>query len=64
MSRDREDLNMIMKFFLFLREKSKQLAEQGSAIVCLESIGIDLTRAKYGMSSIKTLLSNENKIKS
>ncbi|CAF5139109.1 unnamed protein product, partial [Rotaria sp. Silwood1] len=42
-------------------EKSKQLAEQGSAIVCLESIGIDPIRAKYGMNYIKACLSNENK---
>ncbi|CAF4133960.1 unnamed protein product [Rotaria sp. Silwood2] len=43
-------------------EKSKQLAEQGSAIVCLQSIGIDPIRAKYGMNYIKACLSTENKL--
>jgi len=43
-------------------EKSKQLAEQGSAIVCLQSIGIDPTRAKYGIKYIKACLSTENKL--
>jgi len=48
-------------FFVFInfREKNKQLAEQGSAIVCLQSIGIDLTRAKYGINYIKAYLSTE-----
>ncbi len=45
----------------FFREKNKQLAEQGSAIVCLESIGIDPTRAKYGINYIKTYLFSNNK---
>ncbi|CAF0720675.1 unnamed protein product [Adineta ricciae] len=45
-------------------EKNKQLAEQGSAIVCLQSIGIDPSRAKYGVNYIKACLSNENKLKS
>jgi hypothetical protein len=44
------------------REKNKQLAEQGSAIVCLQSIGIDPTRAKYGINYIKTCISTENKL--
>ncbi|CAF2033922.1 unnamed protein product [Rotaria magnacalcarata] len=43
-------------------EKSKQLAEQGSAIVCLQSLGVDLTRAKYGINYIKTCSSSENKV--
>ncbi|CAF1303736.1 unnamed protein product [Adineta steineri] len=43
-------------------EKNKQLAEQGSAIVCLQSIGVDLKKAKYGISYFKTHLSNENKL--
>jgi len=46
-------------FFIISREKNKQLAEQGSAIVCLQSIGIDLTRAKYGINYIKAYLSTE-----
>jgi len=40
-------------------EKNKQLAEQGSAIVCLQSIGIDPTRAKYGINYIKACISTE-----
>ncbi|CAF1366507.1 unnamed protein product [Adineta steineri] len=43
-------------------EKNKQLAEQGTAIVCLQSIGVDIKKAKYGISYIKTHLSNENKL--
>jgi hypothetical protein len=44
---------------LLRREKNKQLAEQGSAIVCLQSIGIDVTRAKYGVHHIRACLSTE-----
>jgi len=52
---------ILCKIFLF-REKSKQLAEQGSAIVCLQSIGIDPSRAKYGVNHIKSCFSAENKL--
>ena len=45
---------------LLRREKNKQLAEQGSAIVCLQSIGIDVTRAKYGVNHIRACLPTEN----
>jgi hypothetical protein len=47
---------------IIFREKNKQLAEQGSAIVCLQSIGIDLARAKYGINYIKPCISTENKL--
>jgi len=48
-------------FIIIFREKNKQLAEQGSAIVCLQSIGIDPTRAKYGINYLKTCLVTDNK---
>jgi len=40
-------------------EKSKQFAEQGSAMVCLESLGIDITKAKYGAKHVQTCISDE-----
>lgn len=40
-------------------EKNKQLAEQGSAIACLLSIGIDPNKAKYGVQYLKNCISSK-----
>ena len=53
------DNNELCFYFQTIREKSKQFAEQGSAMVCLQTIGVDITRAKYGVKYIQVCSTNE-----